>query len=356
MGASDVKAEVPAAADEPGDGVPAPLTAAAKAQARRRASNGNGHGATAAKRAANGRTGHNDSNGAAAATTGALDQDELAALVQTIDEPEAPPLAPERATPEDRDDRPATFAGLDDVAGAAPPSRGRTRRRGRARREARDDHDRLLDRPPPPRPLSAEQRAKLLAALARSAEELATAEAREPASRRATRLRTKAVRRRLAVAALLAPPAAAAAMLAMNAPSGQLSRADAGFVSGQLVAADQRMRAQLVRVHFRGPSRALARAREAELMARSLTIEVRGYGGPEATRLRRALRLEREWIAAVGSTLTNPRSSLRAELADRGAAARAALEALPGPGGKRLGGVRSLVDYALSRVRATSTP
>jgi hypothetical protein len=361
MGVSDVKADEPAVQGEPGDSVPAPLTAAAKSGSSRKASNGNGNGAhattrngngtkrngnvakrsaTATKRNANGngngskRSGNGNgahatnADGASTAVSPVLDRDELTALVETaqrtIDAPPAP--ARDSSAALELDDRAQRLAG-----------------RGQ-----------LLDRPPPPRPLPPDRRAKLLAELARSAEELALAEERDRApARPVPRPRTRTAKRLLAVLALLLPPAAVGVMLKTDVASGELSRADAAFVSGQLVAADQRLRAQLVRVPANGTAVAIARAREAELTTRSLMIEVQAYGGPEAARLRRALRLEREWIAAVGSTLTNPRSALRAELVARGAVAREALEALPGPSGKRLGGVRSLVSYARSRVAAT---
>ena len=365
MGASDVKAEEAAAKDEPGDGVPAPLTPAAKARSSRRPSNGNGNGARAAKpdgngnRAptakgngngartprrngdgahtakrngngnrmddgngnGNGATTERSGNGASTATRAALDRDELTALVEaaqrTIEPTQAPPRTSELEPLE-------------------------------------LDQGQLLDRPPPPRPLPADRRAKLLESLARRAEEIALAEERDRApARPVPRPRTKGVRRVLVVLALLAPPAAIGVMLKTDATSAKLSRADATFVAGQLVAADQRLRAQLLRVPANGTALAIVRAREAELTTRSLTVEVQAYGGPEAERLRRALRLEREWIAAVGSTLMNPRSALRDELVARSAVAREALEALPGPSGKRLGGVRSLVSYARSRVAAT---
>ena len=364
MGASDVKAEEAAAKDEPGDGVPAPLTPAAKSRSSRKPSNGNGNGTRAAERATatatarttkrngngNGATSHGNGaqngatatatarigaqrqrqrrddqarngNGASTATRAALDRDELTALVETAQRTIEPTPAAAREIPE-----PLEL-----------------------------DQGHLLDRPPPPRPLPADRRAKLLASLARRAEELALAEERDRApARPVPRPRTKIVRRVLVVLALLVPPAAIGVMLKTDATSAKLSRADATFVAGQLVDADQRLRAQLLRVPANGTALAIVRAREAELTTRSLTVEVQAYGGPEAERLRRALRLEREWIAAVGSTLMNPRSALRDELVARGAVAREALEALPGPSGKRLGGVRSLVSYARSRVAATA--
>ena len=389
MGASDVKADEQAKG-EPGDGVPAPLSAAATPRSSLKPANGNGNRAkrngngngNGAKRNGNGarRNGNGarsngngdgngangngshatdaNANGASTAVSPALDRDELTALLETaqrtIPAPPAPDPDPLRADPAER------FADLDDLPPDALEPRGPTRRGGRerlrrrARRDARADRVYLLDRPPPPRPLPADRRAKLLASLARSAEQMALAEEREPAPRPTPRPRSKTARRVLAVLALLAPPAAIAMMLTTHVPSGELSRADAAFVAGQLVAADQRLRAQLVSVPANGTAVAIARAREAELTTRSLVIEVRDHGGREAARLRRALRLEREWIAAVGSTLANPRSELRSALIARGAAAREALEALPGPSGKRLGGARSLVSYARSRVAATA--
>jgi hypothetical protein len=370
MGASDVKAEGAAAKDEPGDGVPVPLTPAAKSRSSRRPANangngngaraskptgtgsgngartakGNGHGTRAPKRNGNGAHTVNgngnrahgangngatakrngNGNGASTATRAALDRDELTALVETAQrtiEPTPPP--------------------------APPPAR-------EIPEPLELDRGLLLDRPPPPRPLPADRRAKLLASLARRAEELALAEERDRApAEPVPRPRTKVVRRVVVVLALLVPPAAIGVMLKTDATSAKLSRADATFVAGQLVDADQRLRAQLLRVPANGTALAIVRAREAELTTRSLTVEVQAYGGPEAARLREALRLEREWIAAVGSTLMNPRSALRDELVARGAVAREALEALPGPSGKRLGGVRSLVSYARSRVAAT---
>lgn len=353
MGARDVTTQETAAKPEPADDGPVPLTAAAKARAANGAtpSNGNGNGASATKWRASGakRSGRNG-KATSPAKRRVHEADELLALVEaaqrTIAQPQARRPAPAGRAPEPEPDPVAAPAAGDLRANPSdprkPPRVGLSAR-GRA----------MVDRPQPPRPLPPERRAQLLAAIARSAEELAHGDVALAPARRAGR-RGKVARRVLAFGALLVPPAAVAALLMTHAAGSGLSRADAGFIAGQIVTADQRLRSQLARVAVNGTAPSAERAREANLTMRSLMIEVGGHGGAEAIGLRRALTLQRAWIDAVGSTLASPRSPLRDELAARDAAARAAIAALPGSSGRRSGGARSLLSYARSRVRATS--
>jgi hypothetical protein len=219
----------------------------------------------------------------------------------------------------------------------APAPRGR-----RAQRRAAREHERLLRISP------AARRAELAAAAAW----IAAGNAAFVAAPAPPTGRGRLVRRLFALLALLMLPASILAIVATNGPVTPMSRADASFISMQLVLADQRVRAQLSRLGADGTAGALARTRDASLTVRSLAIEVRTYAGAEVGRLRRALRLEGAWLDAAGSTLVNPRSPLRAELVARDAAARAALTTLPARHGRRQGGAHGLVAYARSRERA----
>ena len=143
--------------------------------------------------------------------------------------------------------------------------------------------------------------------------------------------------------------AAATALVIAREPITPLSSADAGFMSAQLVRADQRVRAQLALLTERGPTTARDRTRDALATTRSLTIEARGREGRQADALRRALKLEAAWLDAVGSALSNPRSPLIGELGIRDAALRPALAALPTRPGTRAGGAQALVDYSRTR-------
>jgi hypothetical protein len=214
----------------------------------------------------------------------------------------------------------------------APAPRGR-----RARRRAARQHERLLRTSP------AARRAALAAAAAAAREAAVAAAPAAPAGR------GRLVRRLFALLALLALPASILALVATNGPVTAMSRADASFISTQLVLADQRVRAQLSRLGADGTAGAVYRTRDASLTVRALAIEVRTYAGSEVGRLQRALRLEGAWLDAAGSTLVNPRSPLRGELVARDAAARAALATLPARHGRRRDGAHGLVAYARSR-------
>lgn len=162
----------------------------------------------------------------------------------------------------------------------------------------------------------------------------------------------RTARRIIALAMILILPATVLALVTTAAPKRELPRADASYISTQLIRADQRVRTQLSRLRDNGTTGALAVTRDAALTTRSLAVGLRSFAGAED--LRRALRLEAAWLDAVGSTLANPRSPLRARLRARDAAARAALDALPAPRGSRRGGASHLVDYARSRERAAA--
>jgi hypothetical protein len=152
--------------------------------------------------------------------------------------------------------------------------------------------------------------------------------------------------------ALLLLTLAVVALATSGGPSVAMSRADASFLSAELVRADQLVSTQLVRVREGATSNALARTRDAVLTTRSLGVEMRAFRGPQADRLRRALRHEGRWLDAVGSTLSNPRSPLRAELLTRAVAARRALAALPGARPRITSGATQLVAYARRREQA----
>lgn len=137
---------------------------------------------------------------------------------------------------------------------------------------------------------------------------------------------------------------------AASAPA--LSRADGRFLSTQVVVADRRVRAQLARLPGRATAPALALTRETIATTRSLAREIGHAQGARAERLRRALRLEGAWLDAVGSTLSNPRSPLRAQLAVRDHALRPALAALGTHARPREGVAQQLVVYARARAMA----
>jgi hypothetical protein len=180
-----------------------------------------------------------------------------------------------------------------------------------------------------------------------------------PAVRVVTGPRITSGQRLVALLALALLPLAIVALATSRRPAVAMSRADARFLSAELVRADQRVRAQLVRLRAGAPSPALGHTREAVLTMRSLGVEMRSFRGAEAARLRRALRLEGRWLDAVGSTLYNPRSPLRAQLAARDAAARRALAALPGARPSVRSGTAQLVAYTrlrAGRVRAPARP
>jgi hypothetical protein len=197
----------------------------------------------------------------------------------------------------------------------------------------------------------ATRRGELVAASRAVAAAAADASVHTTASRR----RGGLVRRAVAIVALLLLPAAGCMLVlreAVTTPA--LSRADGSYLSTQLVVADRRVRTQLAHLRDRATARALDRTREAIATTRSLAFEIGHARGAEAERLRHALGHEGAWLEAVGSTLSNPRSPLRAQLAVRDRALRHALAALRTHAAPRAGAARHLVDYARSRVRATA--
>jgi len=214
----------------------------------------------------------------------------------------------------------------------------------RARRRAAKEREELLRTSP------AARRAELAATAAAIAQEQASAEGESTPA--APKRRGKIARRIRGLVAILMMPAAVLALMTLGSPPRELPREDVSYIAKQLIVADQRVRAALVRLRDDGTTPALARTRDATLATRSLAIEARSYDGPLTRRLRRALRLEAAWLDAVGSTLANPRSDLRRQLVARDAAARRALATLPATAGRRTGGAAHLVDYARSRDRA----
>lgn len=150
----------------------------------------------------------------------------------------------------------------------------------------------------------------------------------------------------------------AGAMLSIflsRSPASALSTADARFMTVQLLAADGRVRSELATLDRRDVQRARSRTRAAVATTRSLAVEIRAKNGDAAGRVHRALRRERDWLDAVGSTLVNPRSPLRDEILDRDRRLIAALAALPGDGVARRDASQQLVAYALSRALPSAT-
>ena len=239
------------------------------------------------------------------------------------------------------------FIGLDPADADEPDPRdepaeqGRRERRRERRRQAKRRKRGERER----HEVSAARRAELVAAAAA----LAAAGPDHVASKAARPRRPRAIAR-LAVLVVVGLVAAAATALVMaREPITRLSSADAGFMSAQLVRADQRVRAQLALLSERGPAIALDRTRDALATTRSLTIETRGSDGRDAGALRRALTLEAAWLDAVGSVLSNPNSPLIGELGTRDEALRPALARLPTRPGSRTGGTQALVDYSRTR-------
>lgn len=196
--------------------------------------------------------------------------------------------------------------------------------------------------------VSPDRRAELIAAAAALA-------ARQPQSDPPPRAPVAGVRPRLLVLGMAVVLAGAVlTVVAIRAPTSALSRADAGFMSRSLIAADQSVREQLVGLRSERIPRVLSRTRDALATARSLTVEIRDMSGRAADRVRSALRAEGDWLDAVGSTLANPRSVLREQLVARDRVLLAALGRLPGYVAPRGDASRRLLGYSLARERGAA--
>jgi hypothetical protein len=253
-------------------------------------------------------------------------------------------------------------------------ARARTPAEPKLRRRAAKRARKLVADPPPSTRAEAVAEPKLRR---RAAKRAAAARRETPAGRRAELVATaasiaaaaeeseaassskrtgrfgKVVRRVFALIAILMVPGAVYALAVTKGPVSALPQADAAYLSEQLITADQRVRKQLVRLRPLHTSAAIARTRESQLTARSITLELGNRGGSAATRLQRALKLEAGWLDAVGSVLANPSSPLIDALVARDAALRPALAALPSTEGlRRKGGAEHLRDFARSRIAA----
>ncbi|HTN23632.1 MAG TPA: hypothetical protein VL120_06560 [Solirubrobacteraceae bacterium] len=164
--------------------------------------------------------------------------------------------------------------------------------------------------------------------------------------------------RKLAIRAMVAGAlvmffAAVAGIVVAGPVHHPLAPQDVRFIHARLVAFDQGVRTQLVRVrpHRQGIVRAQRETRQAIEGINSLGRAVDGAGGTTAELLRVAVINEVRFLDAAGSVLSNPRSPLLNDLPALDVAARRSLDAIDGPRARRKGGVR-----ALQRLRRDSAP
>lgn len=176
---------------------------------------------------------------------------------------------------------------------------------------------------------------------------------REPQSARRSTTAGGSARARVAVLAMAVLVAGAVVLVVLGAgiPASALSNADARFISGQLLTADAGVRAELTGLRSDATSSALSETRRAATITRSLALEVSSMKGELADRMRDALRRERDWLDAVGSTLANPRSVLREQVLEHDRALLAALAKLPGYRAPRGDASRRLLAYSRERAR-----
>ncbi len=371
MGPSDLTTDKPGSgkSEVVGDGRPPAPTVSNGSVAKKRkkqkalaAVAANGHVAKVAKRKSPGSNGHKPADDEAevpAASNGAVVTDdrtlELPAVedVDDVGRPAAGNVELEELDAEEaareaelaefyaeeaaREEAEAAEAAalLARIAEAEPKLRRRAAKRARAARRA----------------TPAARRAELVATAAAIAAAAAEAEAAAQAKRSGRA--GKYFRRFVALVAICLVPAAVYALVVTDGPVSDLPAADAAYISEQLITADQRVRQRLVQLRPLRTSAAIARTRESQLTARSLSLEVGDHGGSAARRLQRALTLEASWLDAVGSVLSNPRSALRDQLVAREAALRPALAALPNTENlRRKGGSANLRDFAKARLAA----
>lgn len=151
------------------------------------------------------------------------------------------------------------------------------------------------------------------------------------------------VARAAAVTALVLLFSASAAIVMAGSGRSPLAPGDASFITARLVAVDQGVRTQLVRLESTGGIvRAQRATRETVAALSSLQRSVRDTRDSRSARLRAAIADELRFLDAVGSVLMNRASPKLALLAPLDAAARRSLAALPGPAARREGGVGAL--------------
>lgn len=131
-----------------------------------------------------------------------------------------------------------------------------------------------------------------------------------------------------------------------------------GDGADRATAADPRLKAALVAVETRSeavidaleelrPGRAAAPARDSVRAAMAEADRLLAAAGGDE-RVRNAAERHREYLDALGSVLSNPRSRIRGEVAERGERARAAYAAVPGGAGVAgvIGGWPRALEYA----------
>ena len=112
--------------------------------------------------------------------------------------------------------------------------------------------------------------------------------------------------------------------------------------------ADLSSKLRALKVHT-SPQLAQESVRSAAALTRDLDEKV-GDKGDLAEAVHTIIRKELAYLDAVGSTLANPRSPLRSQVAEFALAVRKALREVPGTGSAEISGVAKLIAFSEARL------
>ncbi len=157
------------------------------------------------------------------------------------------------------------------------------------------------------------------------------------------------IARLLAISALAGVTVAAIVVVAASGKDGGLSAGAAHQAMARLTVANRAISHELTRLHHGDSVRPARRAvRKAMATTRDLAASIAG-SSDLALRVRDVLEAEEAYLDAVGSTLANPSSALRAKVASRAITLRGALRRVPAAAARDVRGAGELVRFSRSR-------
>lgn len=146
--------------------------------------------------------------------------------------------------------------------------------------------------------------------------------------------------------------AVTAVLIAVDSVHGkhEVSQSEARQAMNQLTVANRNLSRTLAALRpGEHPQQAQEASRSAAALSRKLAEDV-GKQGDLGDGVHQVITAELAYLDAIGSTLNNPRSPLRAKIMERGIALRTVLQNLPGGAPRAVSGGAALVAYSKARV------